>query len=196
MYFFQSLNGLSLLRGISNTSPDFTIYTSASGLWGCSTCFSTQWLQWQWPSEWLPISIMAKKLVPVVLSCAVWGPQLAGCPLLFRCYNCSVVVSVNKEKQQRKVMWCTSSDAYGFFIAYYDISFLCEHITCRQNDIADHISCDDLQTFFCLNPQASSLAIPVPRPFQQLLALPGSYWQSQVVQAHNLWILNLRQFRW
>ena len=32
--FLQNWNGLSLLRYISDTSPDFTIYTDASGLWG------------------------------------------------------------------------------------------------------------------------------------------------------------------
>jgi len=45
------------------------------------------------PSEWFSISIMAKELVPIMLSCAVWGPQLAGHTVLFRC---GVVVSVNK----------------------------------------------------------------------------------------------------
>ena len=156
--FLRSWNGLSLLQGISNASPDFTIYTDASGSWGCGACFSTQWLQWQWPSEWLPISIMAKELVPIVLSCAVWGPQLAGCAVLFRCDNSSMVVSVNKgtakESNVMHLLRCL-----WFFTAYYDISLLCEHITGRQNDIADR---DNLQSFFCLNPQASPVATLCP----------------------------------
>jgi len=72
------------------------IYTDASGLWDCGACFSTQWLQWQCPSEWFAISIMAKELVPIVLSCAVWGPQLTGHIVLFRCDNSGVVISLNK----------------------------------------------------------------------------------------------------
>ena len=84
-------DGLNLLHGISNTSPNFTIYTHASGLWAY---FTTHWLQWQ--SEWLLISILAKELVLIVLSCAVWGPQLAGHAVLFRCNDSSVVISIIK----------------------------------------------------------------------------------------------------
>jgi len=93
--FLQSWNAINILCGVSNTSSDFTIYTHASGLWGCGACFSIQWLQWQWPSEWLPISTMAKELVPIVLSCAVWGPQLAA---LFRCDNTAWWLVLIKEQ--------------------------------------------------------------------------------------------------
>jgi len=63
-----------------------------------------------------------------------------------------------------------------FFTAYYDISLLCEHIAGRQNDIADHISRDNLQSFFSLNPQASPFQTPVPQPLQHLLALSSLDW--------------------
>ena len=76
--FIHSWNGLSLLCCVSTVSPAFTVYTDASGFWGCGTCCGTQWLQWKWPQEWFPMSIMAKELVPIVFSRAVWGPQLSG----------------------------------------------------------------------------------------------------------------------
>ena len=72
--FLQSWNGLSLLRCIPTTFPYCTIRTDASGSWGCGASFARQWLQWQWPPQWSSIPIMAKELVPIVLSCAVWGP--------------------------------------------------------------------------------------------------------------------------
>ena len=32
------------------------------------------WLQLKWSAEWERMDIMAKELVPIVLSCAIWGP--------------------------------------------------------------------------------------------------------------------------
>ena len=81
----HSWNGLSLLHCTPTMSPDLTIYTDASGSWGCSACLGRQWLQWQWPPQLSPISIMAKELVPIVLNCAVWGSQLSRCIILFQC---------------------------------------------------------------------------------------------------------------
>lgn len=58
--------------------------------------FNGQWLQWQWPSNWGSIDIMIKEMVPVVLSCVVWGLQLAKSRVLFQCDNTGVVAAVNK----------------------------------------------------------------------------------------------------
>ena len=38
--FVQSWNGLSLLCCTSTMSPDLTIYTNASGSWGCGACLA------------------------------------------------------------------------------------------------------------------------------------------------------------
>ena len=171
--FMQSWNGLSLLRCTLTSPPDFTIYTDASGSWGCGAGFNRQWLQWQWPPQWSPISIMAKELVPIVLSCALWGPKLARCAVLFRCDNSSVVAAVikgtAKEVNVMHLLRCL-----WFFTAYYNISPLCEHIAGITNDLADHLSRCNLQSFFYQNPQASSIPTQVPPSLQQLLALPGS----------------------
>jgi len=44
----------------------------------------------------LKANIMAKELLPILLSTAVWGPQLRGHQVLFQCDNSSVVSAVNK----------------------------------------------------------------------------------------------------
>ena len=72
--FVTSWNGISFLQVAHGAStPQVTIQTDASGTWGCGAFCEGRWLQWQWPEEWLPIPIMAKEMVPIVLSCAVWG---------------------------------------------------------------------------------------------------------------------------
>ena len=73
--FIHSWNGISFLeRASSLQPPDAHIETDASGSWGCGARFNNFWFQLQWSSEWKPIDIMAKELVPVLLSCAIWGP--------------------------------------------------------------------------------------------------------------------------
>ena len=46
---------------------------------------------------------MVKELVLIVLSCAVWGRQLARSRVLIECDNSSVVAAVNKHYTKEKV---------------------------------------------------------------------------------------------
>ena len=39
---------------------------------------------------------MAKELVPIVLSCMVWGPQMSRKSVLFQCDNTGVVPAIKK----------------------------------------------------------------------------------------------------
>ena len=71
-------------------------YTDASGNWGCGAIFDTQWLQWQWPDEWKQAGIMYKELVPILLSCVVWGSTLSKKCVRFYSDNLSLVDSLNK----------------------------------------------------------------------------------------------------
>ena len=63
---------LSLL----SVTPGYFSPTDASDNWSCGAVFCHQWFQWQWPPEWTNEAIMAKELVPIVPSIAVWGPYL------------------------------------------------------------------------------------------------------------------------
>ena len=91
--FATRWNGVSFL---SNSTPDYFIATDASGLWGCGAVFGSQWIQLVWSMDWVQRDIMAKELLPIVLSCAVWGPQLSCSNVEFKCDNKGVVDSINK----------------------------------------------------------------------------------------------------
>ena len=72
--FIMRWNGISFLHNALITSPsDYQIQTDASGSWGCGA----HWLQFPWSAEWAPTSIMAKEMVPILLSCAVWSRMLS-----------------------------------------------------------------------------------------------------------------------
>ena len=162
------------MRYIKATSRHhYSIQTDASGAWGCGAYFQGHWLQWKWPAQWVPVNIMAKELAPIVLSCCVWGPQLAKHSVLFECDNSSVVAALangtakdNVAMHLLRVLW--------FFVGHYDIELITKHIPGVVNRTADHLSRHNMQCFFSLNPQASAASTPL----QALLAIPGLDWTS------------------
>ena len=95
--FISSWNGVGFLDCSTQAPPaDYQITTDASGSWGCRAVLETQWVQLAWSTEWKRMDIMAKELVPIVLSCAVWGPLILDKKLVFRCDNNSLVGAINK----------------------------------------------------------------------------------------------------
>ena len=75
--FLDVRNGTGFLQVVGYPQPpSLSIQTDASGNWGCGGYLSGNWYKCQWPTEWLPVAIMAKELVPIVLSCAVWGRRM------------------------------------------------------------------------------------------------------------------------
>ena len=73
--FVHAWNGVSFLEcSMTPQPPDIFIETDASGSWGCGALFNNLWFQLKWSTEWKPIDIMAKELVPIVISCAIWPP--------------------------------------------------------------------------------------------------------------------------
>ena len=83
-------NGLSMLRNGSE-KPDFCIQTDASGFWGCAAYFSGRWFQLSWVKSWQDANILAKELLPIVLSTAIWSPPY---PLTRYCINVIIAVLV------------------------------------------------------------------------------------------------------
>jgi len=75
--FISGWNGRSFLHLINNQDTvDCHIYTDASGSWGCGAFFTNKWFEYAWTADWLGINIMAKELVLIVISCAIWGQML------------------------------------------------------------------------------------------------------------------------
>jgi len=73
-----------------------------------------------------------KELVLTVLSCAVWGKQLAGHKVLFECDNSSVVTAVNKQYTKEKNSHALTMGSLGFFVVYFDMDDRCKHILTEQ----------------------------------------------------------------
>ena len=176
--FLEHWNGLSFLRATGITNPiKLSIQTDASGSWGCGALFGDHWFHWPWPDEWTSIGIMAKELVPIVISCGVWGQGLAKQSVLFQCDNLSVVMAVKKGySKESDVMHLLRT--LWFFVAVFDIDLNVIHIAGVNNGAADMLSRNNIIEFLSLHPQVSRLPTPLPPPLFQILAPHGPDWTS------------------
>ena len=130
--FINSWNGVSFLRlSHLQTTFDYHIQTDASGSWGCGAFFSTQWFQFPWSTEWSTENIMAKELVPIVVSCAIWGPILARKRTEFheefQCDNQSLVSAINKGSAKDSTVMHLLRCLW-FFTALFNIDIMTTHI--------------------------------------------------------------------
>ena len=176
--FLTDWNGYSLLRWDDSIwAHNHLIQTDASGAWGCGAFWNGQWFQWRWPPEWAQHHIMVKELVPIVLSCTVWGRELAGNRVLVECDNSSVVIAVNKHYARDQTAMHLLRSLW-FFVAHFDIDLKCKHIAGVDNSTADHLSRDNLHLFFHLHPQVTREPTPLPPSLHEILAAGGPDWTS------------------
>ena len=82
---------------------------------------------------------MVKELVPVVLSCAVWGSLLARQNVLLYCDNLSLVSAINKGSTKASIVMHLLHCLW-FFCAYFDITLTASHIPGIVNILADQLT--------------------------------------------------------
>ena len=78
---------------------------------------------------------MAKELVPILLSCIVWRPQLTKQPVSILCDNLSLVNAINKGSS-KDLMVMQHLRSLWFFTAYFDILLVAspgKHWTCLNS---------------------------------------------------------------
>ena len=175
--FLQAWNGFSILRHPAISNPDISAQTDASGTWGCAAVLAPHWLQWQWPLEWQNIGIMAKELVPIILTCIVWGPYLSRRHINFQCDNANLVISINKGSCKDKLVMhllCSLS----FFMAHFDIYLTASHLPGLINVTADRLSRGNLHQAFQATPSLSPEPTPIPPSAFQLLSPHRLDWIS------------------
>ena len=72
--FVSCWNGVSFLAPPAHL-PTLQSASDTSGTWDCGAWHRSHWFQVQWDQREESLQIMAKELIPIVLACAVWGPQ-------------------------------------------------------------------------------------------------------------------------
>ena len=182
--FINSWNGLSFLC-LAQHQPnfDYHIQTDASDSWGCGAYFSSQWFQLPWSAEWSAVSIMAKELVPIVISCAIWGPILARKRTQFQCDNMSLVTTINKGWAKDSIvmhlLYCL-----WFFTALLDIDITAAHIADINNEVADMLSRNQIKHFQSAHPHASQFPTSLPIILTMFITPQELDWTSPSFQHH------------
>ena len=123
--------------------------------------------------------VMAKELVPIILSTAAWGPLLQKSHVCYHCDNSSVVAALSKGSAHDPIVMQLLR-CLLFFIAHHDIHIVCEHIAGSKNIAADHLSRNNLSSFFSSCPQALSIPTPLPPALLMIVAIPCPDWTSEL----------------
>ena len=120
---------------------------------------------------------MAKELAPVILCCAVWGPQLSKKQVLLQCDNSSVVQAINKGSAKQDIVMHLLRSLW-FFVAHFNMHMSAVHVPGTTNYTADCLTRDNMLLLFSLNPQAQRLPKPLPQSLLDILSIPGPDWTS------------------
>ena len=141
-------------------------------------------LQLPWPHSppWGAIqlreeSILLQELLPIILACALWGPQWQGSSMVIHCDNMGAVAVVNtgsgKVPQIMHLLRCL------FFIrAHFTLSVRAVHVPGVENGWADAISRNMLSNFFSQVPGAINRCQPIPPSLLDLLVGQQLDWTS------------------
>ena len=177
-HFIGPWNGVSLLSALSKEPPAATIFSDASGHWGCGALWGPYWLQQKWDERAEPHHISVKELTPIVMAMAIWGHHFKGRTVLVRSDNSAAVAAINSQsscvREMAHLLRCLA-----FIAARYHLRVTASHIPGSQNLMADALSRNKLSTFFSLHPQAAKVPSSVPATLTNLLIPQSPDWNSQ-----------------
>ena len=159
-------------------SPDFSIWSDASGSWGCAAVWDSHWFQvaWQNCEEFSEASIAAKEMLPILVAAAVWGRQWVGSTVLCNSDNEAVVAVLQsgsaKDKKLAHMLRCL------FFLeAKFQFTIVAAHIPGAINVRADALSRNHIDVFFASSLQARPTPQAVPQDLVWGLIHPQA-WTS------------------
>ena len=96
-------NGTGPQDGIT---PSTTLFTDASGSWGCGAFWNQRWLQFHWSRSAAPLPISVKEMLPIIMAAATWRDQCVAC----YCDNQAVVATLasrsSKEERLAHLLRC------------------------------------------------------------------------------------------
>lgn len=175
--FIEQWNGVSLLASHIFKPPAVTVFTDASGNWGCGATDGKNWLQCEWEESWKNVNIATKELVPIILAVGIWGHSWKNLHVLFRSDNMAVV-EILKTKTSRDSNIMHLLRCLHFFCAIHDIRISATHIAGVANIPADALSRNNTNQFFASFPKASPHPTKVPRQLWSLVVADQPDWLS------------------
>ena len=173
--FLPVWNGVGMLSTLCRQR--LTVTSDASS-WGCGAFSSSgQWFQFAWPDNWSSVPIATKELLPIVMSCALWGHRWNGESVLAYTDNTTVVTIVNSGKSKDRLTM--ELLRYLFFLsASCGFSLRATHVEGKQNKAADTLSRYRVDDFSQLVSNADPHPTPIPPYLVELLVTNKPNWTS------------------
>ena len=126
------------------------------------------------PGKW---RLIVKELLPIVLSCAIWGGYWRGKTVKCLCDNVAVVAIINsgrsKDDRAMHLMRCLT-----FFLAHHSTNIFAEHLPGKDNVAADALSRDNLPLFHQQVQWAAQLPTQLPQELILALVTHQPDWTS------------------
>ena len=122
------------------------------------------------------MNICVQELLPIVVSCAVWGSDMAGCHIRCLCDNAAVVVMINKHTSKHPMAMHLLRCLFCI-CARSNIALSAEHIAGISNEGADALSRNNyLPAFFLKVPSAARATSVIPPALTEILINQRSNW--------------------
>ena len=176
--FIGPWNGVSMISSLSCQTPSATIYSDASGAWGCGAIYQKHWFQLQWDSNSADYHISIKELLPIVIAAAIWGYHFRGKAIHVKSDNVAAVAAINNQTSSVKEV-CHLLRCLAFISARFDLRLIASHIPGHLNGTADALSRNHISTFLSLVPQADRHPTPIPETLVHLLIPRLPDWTAQ-----------------
>ena len=166
--FISPWNGVALLSPLTIQAPTASIYSDASGTWGCGAICQFHWFQLKWDKTSEKYHISIKELIPIVIATAIWGHYFKGKTLHVRSDNVAAVAAINNQTSSVKEM-AHLLRCLAFIAARFQLRIIASHVPGHLNTIADALSRNNIANFFSLVPQADKTPSSIPDELIQLL---------------------------
>lgn len=155
------------------------VYSDASGGWGCGAFVEHMgWFQVPWPTNWQPIDISVKELVPVAIAAALWGPYWSGKHVCFHSDNMAVV-AVLQQRSAKSPPLAHLLRCIALFSAYHSFHFSAMHVPGVHNEVADALSRNKAANVASFTSQAPQFHLPQHLHRFLISERPDPDWGSQ-----------------
>ena len=174
-----------MLWDIHKHSPDTSVFSDASGSWGCGALWQLNWFNLPWSARLQDCSIAVKELIPVVIAAAIYGSRWKGKIIQFVVDNMAVVEVLNRSYcSDNHLMHLTR--LLVFLASYHNFWFMAKHIAGKENTLAEALSRNNMPFFHSQVPQAPQDQPRIPEALVTLLSLNLSWISTAWIQQFSI----------
>ena len=160
--FMQSFNGKCMFLNDEWVPSDaLNLYTDAAGSLGFAAVYGCEWVAEKWPITFRSYHINILELFPIILAVEMWGHKMANHKVVFFSDNQTSVFVLNNLTSKDPVMMQLIRRLV-LLTMKFNILFRAQHVSGRNNSVADQLSRFNFQKALQEAPYLSPTPTPVP----------------------------------